>query len=309
MSVRGIFHALLLSLVALASAQGQNVFVAPGSAGSTIGAYTPDPFQTSGNVPGSSQTSAIYSLPSGKYYVVTGGSTSSLTTYNSTLAAIGAVSGLGTITGSAFSPDARLLAVLTRSGLKVVDTQSDLVIGSFDSTQVGAEPYDAAFSLDGKRLFIASTTGRVVYAVDVSGSNPTVLADTRSRHWRHLAGPPDGRSERHPLCLDSEPHLRDRRPGDDQCKSDQPHRESRARGLHSRHVGWSCGQPQPCQREQPDLGVQPGESQPWSARSPTPPMTPSTSWSTQDLPPPAPASMRTPHRSSSCTRSPIRTWR
>jgi uncharacterized protein (TIGR03437 family) len=178
MSVRGTFHAILLSVSALLPAQAQNVFVAPGSSGSTVGAYSPDPFESSGTVAGSSQTSAVYGLPSGKYYVVTGGSTSSVATYNSSLAAVGAVSGLGTITGSAFSPDARYLAVLTRSGLKLVDTQTDLVVGSFDSSQIGAEPYDAAFSLDGKRLFVVSSATRTVYAVDVSGSTPSLTSGT-----------------------------------------------------------------------------------------------------------------------------------
>jgi uncharacterized protein (TIGR03437 family) len=173
MSFRGIFSALLLSVVLSASAQARNVFVAPGAAGTTVGVYSTDPFQSIGSVQGSAQTSAVYALASGKYYVVTGGSTSSVTTYNSSFALTGAIPGLGTITGSAMRTDGSMLAVVTTNGLKLIDTSNDLVVGNFNVSQIGEPPFDAAFSVDGSRLYVASSSKRTLMAINASDS-PTV---------------------------------------------------------------------------------------------------------------------------------------
>ena len=179
MSIRAVVYAAFLGVIALSPTFGGNVFVVPGSTGSTVGVYSTDPLGSLGTIQGSGSVSAVYSLPSGHYYVVTGGSSSSVATFDSTLKPGAVISGLGTITGSAFSPAGNMLAVIGSTGLNLIDTETDQVVATLNASSFGGAPYDMAFALNGGRLFVASTASGRITAVDVTGA-PEIVTTTAS---------------------------------------------------------------------------------------------------------------------------------
>ncbi|HET8548975.1 MAG TPA: Ig-like domain-containing protein [Bryobacteraceae bacterium] len=188
MVLKRLLLSVLVCLAGLAAAQAQNVFVLPSgtTAALPIGVFSADPFAASATVQGPASPVAVFALPNGsKYYVIARGAADTLTVLDANFNVIGAARAIGQAQAAALSPDGRYLLILANN-VFVVDTTTDQVVRTID---VGGLANDVAFSIEGTRAFVVSSTAQRVTAIDLAslsavsptvqvsgGSTPTTLA-------------------------------------------------------------------------------------------------------------------------------------